>query len=190
VAKTVELRHQSVADAIPPRACAIYLWDDSAEPAVCLVTRHGRLGWSLSEALGPSNAELDGKQLQEVTTAFVKAAVRNIPLFVLSNAFCRRTTKQGLVRRDSDSMIWNSGYGSSKRQLGSKMSWMRSLEMWVLARPLQHYLGHKNIQCTIPSVARSIQADAVDLRAGKPSSFRVLASSCQYSPHALNRSLR
>jgi len=30
---------------------------------------------SLSEALGPSNAELDGKQLQEITTAFVKAAV-------------------------------------------------------------------------------------------------------------------
>ena len=34
------------------------------------------------------------------------------------------------------------------------------------------------------------QADEVDLRAGKPSSFRVLASSCQYSPHAVNRSLR
>jgi hypothetical protein len=34
------------------------------------------------------------------------------------------------------------------------------------------------------------QADTVDLRAGKPSSFRVLASSCQYSPHAVNRSLR
>ena len=33
-------------------------------------------------------------------------------------------------------------------------------------------------------------ADAVDLRAGKPNSFRVLASSCQYSPHAVNRSLR
>lgn len=56
-------------------ACAIYLWDDPAEPAVCLVTRHGRLGWCLSEALGPSNAELDGKQLQEITTAFAKAAV-------------------------------------------------------------------------------------------------------------------
>ena len=56
-------------------ACAIYLWDDPAEPAVCLVTRHGRLGWCLSEALGISNAELDGKQLQEITTAFAKAAV-------------------------------------------------------------------------------------------------------------------
>ena len=56
-------------------ACAIYLWDDPAEPAVCLVTRHGRLGWSLSEALGPSNTELDGKQLQKIITAFAKAAV-------------------------------------------------------------------------------------------------------------------
>jgi hypothetical protein len=56
-------------------ACAIYLWDDPAEPAVCLVTRHGRLGWCLREALGPSNAELAGKQLQEITTAFAKAAV-------------------------------------------------------------------------------------------------------------------
>ncbi len=55
--------------------CAIYLWDDPAAPAVCLVTRHGRLGWSLSEALGPSNAELDVKQLQEITTAFAKALV-------------------------------------------------------------------------------------------------------------------
>jgi len=133
---------------------------------------------------------LTGNNSRKSPPHLSKPRSRNIPLFVLSNAFCRRTTKQGLVRRDSDSMIWNSGYGSSKRPLGSKMSWMRSLEMWVLARPLQHYLGHKNIQCTIPSVARSIQADAVDLRAGKPSSFRVLASSCQYSPHALNRSLR
>jgi hypothetical protein len=31
--------------------------------------------WCLSEALGPSNAELSGKQLQEITTAFAKAAV-------------------------------------------------------------------------------------------------------------------
>jgi hypothetical protein len=34
------------------------------------------------------------------------------------------------------------------------------------------------------------QADAVDLRAGQPSSFRVLASSFQNSAHAVNRSLR
>ncbi len=42
----------------------------------CPLRRCGaRLGWCLSEALGISNAELDGKQLQEITTAFAKAAV-------------------------------------------------------------------------------------------------------------------
>ena len=61
--------------------CAIYLWGDLTAPAVCLVTRHGRLGWSLSEALGPSNAELDGNQLQEITTAFAKAAVPQYSAF-------------------------------------------------------------------------------------------------------------
>ena len=193
------------------------------------------LGWSLSETLGPSNAELDGKQLQEITTAFAKAAVSQVPPFALSNAFCRRTAQQGLVRRDNDSMIWNSGYWRSKRQLGSKGLWMRSLEMRVCA--LEHYLGHKNIKCThrvsldrleqstkdalgrewgerlrcsakagelpvLEYIARRLSilvnfriytrrsADAVDLRAGKPNSFRVLASSCQNSPHAVNRSLR
>jgi hypothetical protein len=55
--------------------CAIYLWDDLAAQAVCLVTRHGRLGWSLSEALGPGNADLDRKQLQEITNSFARAGV-------------------------------------------------------------------------------------------------------------------
>jgi hypothetical protein len=46
-----------------------------AKIAVCLVTRHGRLGWSLSEALGPGNADLDRKQLQEITNSFARAGV-------------------------------------------------------------------------------------------------------------------
>ncbi len=65
----------SYATGVGAGACAIFQWDDPAEPAVCLVTRRGRLGWCLSEALGISNAELDGKQLQEITAAFAKAAV-------------------------------------------------------------------------------------------------------------------
>ena len=65
----------SYATGVGAGACAIFQWDDPAEPAVCLVTRYGRLGWSLSAALGPCNAELDGKQLQKITTAFAKAAV-------------------------------------------------------------------------------------------------------------------
>jgi hypothetical protein len=39
------------------------------------VTRQGRLGWSLSEALGPENAKLDRKQLQKITTAFAEADI-------------------------------------------------------------------------------------------------------------------
>jgi hypothetical protein len=55
--------------------CAVYLWDDQTAPAVCLVTRQGRLGWSLSEVLGPQNAQLDRKQLQRITTAFAEAGI-------------------------------------------------------------------------------------------------------------------
>jgi hypothetical protein len=56
-------------------ACAVYQWDDPTALAVCLVTRQGRLGWSLSEALGPENAKLDRKQLQKITTAFAEAGI-------------------------------------------------------------------------------------------------------------------
>jgi hypothetical protein len=90
-------------------AWAIYLWDDPAAPAVCLVTRHGRLGWSLSEALGPSNAELGGKQLQKISTAFAKAAVPQYSaicaLECILQADCttrprtRRQRQQGLEQR-------------------------------------------------------------------------------------------
>ena len=66
---------ESYTTGVAAGACAIFQWDDPAEPAVCLVTRYGRLGWCLSAALGPSNAELDGKQLQKITAAFAKAAV-------------------------------------------------------------------------------------------------------------------
>ncbi len=65
----------SYARQIDAGGCAVYLWDDPATPAVCLVTRHGRLGWALGEALGPGNAKLDSKQLHEITTAFAEAGV-------------------------------------------------------------------------------------------------------------------
>ncbi len=92
---------------------------------------HGRLGWCLSETLGPSNAELDENNSRKSPPHLPKLRFRTIPPFAPSNAFCRRTAQQGLVRRDSDSIIWNSGYWRSKTQVGSKMSWMRSLEMRV-----------------------------------------------------------
>jgi hypothetical protein len=80
--------------------CAVYLWDDATAPAVCLVTRQGRLGWSLSEALGPENAKLDGKQLQKITTAFAEAgipqysAIRSLECILESDATMPRTRRQ------------------------------------------------------------------------------------------------
>lgn len=56
-------------------ACAIYLWQDAIAPAACLVTRQGRLGWCLSEALGPGNAKLGATQLQQITAAFADATI-------------------------------------------------------------------------------------------------------------------
>jgi hypothetical protein len=55
--------------------CAVYLWDDPAAAAACLVTRQGRLGWTLSEPMGPENAKLDSRQLQEIITAFADADI-------------------------------------------------------------------------------------------------------------------
>jgi hypothetical protein len=55
--------------------CAVYLWDDEISPAVCELMRQGRVGWSLSEALGPKNEKLDKSQLKEITTAFADAGI-------------------------------------------------------------------------------------------------------------------
>ena len=80
--------------------CAVYLWDDPDAPAVCMVTRQGRLGWSLSEPLGPENAKLDRKQLQEITTAFAEAgipqhsAIRSLKCILESDTTRPRTRPQ------------------------------------------------------------------------------------------------
>jgi hypothetical protein len=90
--------------------CAFYLWDDPAAPAVCLVTRQGRLGWSLSEALGPENAKLDRKQLQKITTAFAEAgiphysAIRSLECILESDTAMPRTRRQR--RRAWEQRIW------------------------------------------------------------------------------------
>jgi hypothetical protein len=55
--------------------CAIYLWDDTAMPAACEMTRHGRLGWFLGEVLGPENVELDPQQLQHISNTFADAGI-------------------------------------------------------------------------------------------------------------------
>ena len=57
--------------------CAIYLWDEPAAPALCQVTRRGRLGWILSEVLGPRNAELEQYFLHSV---YKEERVQNVLL--------------------------------------------------------------------------------------------------------------
>jgi hypothetical protein len=90
--------------------CAVYLWDDPTAPAVCLVTRQGRLGWSLNETLGPENAKLDRKQLQTITTAFAEAgipqysAIRSIECILESDTTTPRTRRQR--RRPWEQRLW------------------------------------------------------------------------------------
>jgi hypothetical protein len=90
--------------------CAVYLWDDPTAPAVCLVTRQGRLAWSLNEALGPENAKLDSKQLQKITTAFAKAgipqysAIRSLECILESDTTTPRTRR--LRRRVLVQRLW------------------------------------------------------------------------------------
>jgi hypothetical protein len=47
--------------AIDAGRCAVYLWE-AEKPAVCLVGRHGRLGWFLDEVKGPQNIEIEAEQ--------------------------------------------------------------------------------------------------------------------------------
>jgi hypothetical protein len=90
--------------------CAVYLWDNPTAPAVCLVTRQGRLGWSLSDALGPENAMLDNRQLQEIVTAFAEAnipqysAIRSLECILESHTTMPRTRRQR--RRAWEQRLW------------------------------------------------------------------------------------
>jgi hypothetical protein len=55
--------------------CAIYVWDNEATPAACLVRRHGRLGWFLDEVKGPKNAEIDARELEAIYHSFAEAEI-------------------------------------------------------------------------------------------------------------------
>ena len=61
----------SYTSAIDAGHCAVYLWEDAARPAVCLVRRHGRLGWFLDEVKGPRNVEIEPDQLEVAAFAHV-----------------------------------------------------------------------------------------------------------------------
>jgi len=54
---------------------AIYLWPHAETPAVCVVSRHGRLGWGLETAKGPENAELPLSRMDEICCAFDAAGI-------------------------------------------------------------------------------------------------------------------
>jgi hypothetical protein len=54
--------------------CAAYLWE-TEKPAVCLVGRHGRLGWFLNEVKGPQNIEIEPEQLKVIGAAFAGVGV-------------------------------------------------------------------------------------------------------------------
>jgi len=54
---------------------AIYLWEDQAKPAVCSVSRRGRLGWFLDNVKGPRNAEIDNHGLEIIFQSFAEASI-------------------------------------------------------------------------------------------------------------------
>ena len=62
-------------DAVNECRSAIYLWPHAQTPAVCVVARHGRLGWALEAAAGPENAELPLPRLEEICRAFAAADI-------------------------------------------------------------------------------------------------------------------
>jgi hypothetical protein len=75
--------------------------------AACQVTRHGRLGWFLSEVLGPENVELAPHQLQPRSAELSPTpGSRNILQLTPSSAFCCRTANHvtGIARDRSGQM--------------------------------------------------------------------------------------
>jgi hypothetical protein len=55
--------------------CAVYHWDDSQNPAVCLVGRHGRFGWFLDGIKGHGHIKLEPECLGPIHQVFAVAAI-------------------------------------------------------------------------------------------------------------------
>lgn len=55
--------------------CAVYLWEHAGTQAACSVERCGRLGWCLTQVLGPQNVEIERSQLNVIVEAFEAAGV-------------------------------------------------------------------------------------------------------------------
>ena len=62
-------------EAVNDGRAAIYLWPHDQTPAVCVVARHGRLGWALEDAAGPDNLTLAPDRLDEIHVAFAAAGI-------------------------------------------------------------------------------------------------------------------
>jgi hypothetical protein len=79
--------------AIDAGRCAVYLWE-AEKPAVCLVGRHGRLGWFLDEVKGPQNIEIEAEQLQVIGAAFAGVGVpgSRVVCAIENIIFCRSFT--------------------------------------------------------------------------------------------------
>jgi hypothetical protein len=54
---------------------AVYFWPDTDSPALCMLLRHGRLGWALDDVKGPKNAELPTARRQEIYDAFASIGI-------------------------------------------------------------------------------------------------------------------
>jgi hypothetical protein len=61
--------------AIDAGRSAVYLWEETASPAACLVERHGRLGCFLDEVKGPQNSEVEPELLEVIVAAFAGVGV-------------------------------------------------------------------------------------------------------------------
>jgi hypothetical protein len=68
-------------DQVDAGTSVIYLWDEPDLRAVCHVTRHGRLGWALDDALGPGNAELNSADRTRITNTFEEVGIPEASLF-------------------------------------------------------------------------------------------------------------
>jgi hypothetical protein len=77
--------------AIDAGECAVYFWENTEMPAVCLVRRHGRLGWFLDESKGPRNADLEPGPLEIVAATFAEIGIQTSRVIsgIENLTFCR-----------------------------------------------------------------------------------------------------
>jgi len=87
-------------DAVNECRSAIYFWPHAKTPAVCVVTRHGRLGWALEAAKGPENAELPPARLEEICCVFAAADIpKEDAIEALEHAARASSLRQHGIRR-------------------------------------------------------------------------------------------